>query len=197
MTLQAAKCPNCAGSLEVPDDKATVKCLYCKSEIVVRDAIQLAIGRVKHFTKAEPIRQEPNPEQSHRRRVGAKRSFTVSGISLVVSLISGVALAAMGNDDFSGLEALIFVVALMVLGLSFAIAVMAFIFGLILNAHADAPSSNQLLGWIGPCPYCETQVTMGAADKGLTCPACHKRFVLRESKFVSVDTPVGVAGVGA
>lgn len=42
MPFKAAKCPNCAGDIQVPDDRDSVKCMYCGSDIVVREAIKLA-----------------------------------------------------------------------------------------------------------------------------------------------------------
>lgn len=45
----AAKCPQCAGSLQVPDDRDTVKCMYCGVDVVVRQAIQLVSGNSKNF----------------------------------------------------------------------------------------------------------------------------------------------------
>jgi hypothetical protein len=44
MTFKPAKCPNCAGDLQVPEDRDSVKCMYCGSDIVVREAIRLAGG---------------------------------------------------------------------------------------------------------------------------------------------------------
>lgn len=44
MSFKPAKCPNCAGDLQVPEDRDTVKCMYCGSDIVVREAIKLAGG---------------------------------------------------------------------------------------------------------------------------------------------------------
>jgi DNA-directed RNA polymerase subunit RPC12/RpoP len=44
MTFKPAKCPNCAGDLQVPEDRDSVKCMYCGSDIVVREAIKLAGG---------------------------------------------------------------------------------------------------------------------------------------------------------
>jgi len=44
MTFKPAKCPNCAGDLQVPDDRDSVKCMYCGSDIVVREAVKLAGG---------------------------------------------------------------------------------------------------------------------------------------------------------
>lgn len=42
MTFRPANCPSCGGSLQVPDDHSTVKCLYCGGTVIVRDAIQAA-----------------------------------------------------------------------------------------------------------------------------------------------------------
>ncbi len=44
MEFKAAKCPNCNGDLQVPDDKDVVKCMYCGNDIFVREAIKLVIG---------------------------------------------------------------------------------------------------------------------------------------------------------
>ena len=42
--FKPAKCPNCAGDLQVPDDRDSVKCMYCGSDIVVREAMRLSGG---------------------------------------------------------------------------------------------------------------------------------------------------------
>ena len=39
MTFKAAACPNCSAAIQVPDDKTTVKCIYCSSQIVVRETL--------------------------------------------------------------------------------------------------------------------------------------------------------------
>lgn len=44
MNFKAAICPSCGGQLQVPDDRDSVKCMYCGSDIVVREAIQKASG---------------------------------------------------------------------------------------------------------------------------------------------------------
>lgn len=46
MAFKAAKCPNCAGELQVPDERNTVKCMYCGSDIIVREAIKAAVAGV-------------------------------------------------------------------------------------------------------------------------------------------------------
>jgi len=40
--FRPARCPNCSGSLQLPETVQRVKCLYCGQDIVVRDAIKLA-----------------------------------------------------------------------------------------------------------------------------------------------------------
>jgi len=42
--LKAAICPYCGGDLRVPEDRTTVKCMYCGKDILVRQAIQATIG---------------------------------------------------------------------------------------------------------------------------------------------------------
>lgn len=51
MGFQAAKCVQCGGALQVPDDRDIVKCMYCGVDIVVREAINLQIsqGNPKNF----------------------------------------------------------------------------------------------------------------------------------------------------
>lgn len=44
MTFKAAVCPSCGGELQVPDNRDTVKCMYCGTDIIVREAIQAVNG---------------------------------------------------------------------------------------------------------------------------------------------------------
>ncbi|MEI6214606.1 MAG: CFI-box-CTERM domain-containing protein [Desulfuromonadales bacterium] len=46
MDFKAAKCPSCAGELQLPDNLDSAKCMYCGNTIVVREAIKLAAGSV-------------------------------------------------------------------------------------------------------------------------------------------------------
>lgn len=41
MKFVAAKCPNCKGDLQVPDNKDVVKCMYCGGDIFVREVINV------------------------------------------------------------------------------------------------------------------------------------------------------------
>lgn len=60
MSFKAAKCPNCAGDLQVPDDRDNVKCMYCGSDIVVREVIQAAVGGVNIENLLKLARHLPN-----------------------------------------------------------------------------------------------------------------------------------------
>jgi len=44
MAFKAAICPSCGGNLQVPDDRDSVKCMYCGTDIIVRQAIQAGAG---------------------------------------------------------------------------------------------------------------------------------------------------------
>jgi len=44
MGFQAAKCPSCAGDIQVPTDRDVVKCMYCGVDVVVREAIRAVAG---------------------------------------------------------------------------------------------------------------------------------------------------------
>lgn len=41
--FKLAKCPSCGGSLQVPEDRARVKCMYCGNDIVVKEAVAAAV----------------------------------------------------------------------------------------------------------------------------------------------------------
>lgn len=49
MNFVAASCPSCSGALQVPDDRDSVKCMYCGVDVVVRQAIKLISGNVSNF----------------------------------------------------------------------------------------------------------------------------------------------------
>jgi tetratricopeptide (TPR) repeat protein len=40
MELKLAKCPNCGGELQLPDNKVSATCIFCDSKIIVADAIK-------------------------------------------------------------------------------------------------------------------------------------------------------------
>jgi tetratricopeptide (TPR) repeat protein len=49
MAFQAAKCPQCAGALQVPDDRDFIKCMYCGIDVAVRQAISLVNANEKNY----------------------------------------------------------------------------------------------------------------------------------------------------
>src|SRR5688572_15693536 len=42
MEFKPAQCPTCGGSLQLPDNRRTVNCMYCGATVVVHEAIQAA-----------------------------------------------------------------------------------------------------------------------------------------------------------
>lgn len=40
MNLIPAKCPNCGGELQLPENKTTVTCIYCDTKIIVSEAVK-------------------------------------------------------------------------------------------------------------------------------------------------------------
>lgn len=51
MEFIAAKCPNCAGDLRLPDDKKQVKCMYCGVDVLVQPAIKAAQANANSLLK--------------------------------------------------------------------------------------------------------------------------------------------------
>jgi len=49
MPFVAAICPQCAGKLQVPDDRDVVKCMYCGVDVIVRQAVRLVHGNTTNF----------------------------------------------------------------------------------------------------------------------------------------------------
>jgi len=39
----------------------------------------------------------------------------------------------------------------------------------------------------GECPWCGTQVTSPMASQGVDCPACKKRIVIKDKRFIKVE----------
>jgi hypothetical protein len=166
MTFKAAKCPDCGGALQVPDDRAMVKCMYCGVDVIVREAIQLAAGRVKEFTYTTPITRPKD-------RIGSKMLLTFGGI---------IAL--------SGIELLF----LMQIGLAIFLLGLALCFLIPSIMRLRRPKEIKQIGIKGLCPYCETPVSnyqiFGVKNVGTDCEACKRRIVIRDNKFFSVDTPI-------
>lgn len=48
MSFIPAKCPSCGGDLQVPNDRDSVKCMYCGGTVIVREAAAAASGVQVH-----------------------------------------------------------------------------------------------------------------------------------------------------
>jgi tetratricopeptide (TPR) repeat protein len=44
MEFKPAQCPSCGGSLQLPDDRTSVNCMYCGGSVIVQEAIQAAVS---------------------------------------------------------------------------------------------------------------------------------------------------------
>ena len=51
MEFIAAKCPNCAGELRLPDDKKQIKCMYCGFDVFVCEAVNAAGTNLENLTR--------------------------------------------------------------------------------------------------------------------------------------------------
>jgi hypothetical protein len=151
----------------VPDDRESVICMFCGSNIIVQQAIQLATGRVQTFTTASEVERQSNT-------AGFGIALVVFAVIILLIAIS----AAANTRDISGV--------LIVVAFSAALVGI----GILLIRHKGNPT---LLGYQGDCPYCGTKINFPVNVIGLDCFACNKRIVYRDRKFLSVDTPVGFA----
>jgi tetratricopeptide (TPR) repeat protein len=58
MEFVAAKCPNCAGELRLPEDMKRAKCMYCGFDVIVREAINAAGASVENWLKLASTAEE-------------------------------------------------------------------------------------------------------------------------------------------
>lgn len=68
ITFKAALCPSCGGVLQLPENKKIVSCIYCKSDILVQDAIRSAAATPSVdnlLTLAESARDGGNWQQAY------------------------------------------------------------------------------------------------------------------------------------
>jgi DNA-directed RNA polymerase subunit RPC12/RpoP len=203
MNFKPALCPSCGGKMQIPDDISTVKCMYCGVEVIVKEAVRLA-GRVKEFTKATAIEKVSRPigdkkvedflesrglstewkplnVKQHR-----NQTFFIAGVLVTIGLLIAVATSDPALRFTAIFTCLVFAIPFFI----FRMAAMNRI------KKADEEMSKMkpkvaIIGYEGHCPYCDTKITLKPDVLGENCPACQKRIVLRDSKFYSVDTPVG------
>lgn len=169
------------------DDLVKVKCMYCGVDVIVQEAIQLARGRVKEFTSAEPLMTEVKVSSEVEGKPKAQTIICFALAALCVVAGIGIITTAQGKVDegffrFGG-------------GVSIFMALVFFVAG-IPKQGKPAEYKTVPSGWKGECPYCSTVITLPLAV-GADCYACNKRIVIRESNFQSIDTPVSGIETGA
>lgn len=203
MIFKPALCPSCGGKMQIPDDMNTVKCMYCGVEVIVKEAVRLA-GRVKEFTKATPIEKISKPigdkkvaDLLESRGLSSEwkpldvsqhrnQTFVIVGVAGVIALL----IAFVTDDPALRFSAIVTYLIIAIPFFLFRMSAMKRI------QKADEEMSKMqpqtiIVGYEGNCPYCETKITMKPDVLGSDCPACQKRIVLRDSKFYSVETPIG------
>jgi uncharacterized Zn finger protein (UPF0148 family) len=68
-------------------------------------------------------------------------------------------------------------------GIGAVVGVPLILFGLL------SPFIGALLGWTGlkgQCPWCAAPITSPAGAQGIDCPACKKRIVIRDRRFIKI-----------
>jgi hypothetical protein len=141
--------------------------MYCGVDVVVRDAIQLAAGRVKESTSATAI----------------TKPLGASSCSVVLLTFGGLLLIC----AFVALRDLELGIALLFVGIALACIVPSFM-------RLARRHETKEIGIEGACPYCGSHVRafhiLGVKNPGTDCDACKRRIVISENRFFSVDTPV-------
>lgn len=67
MEFIAAVCPQCAGNLQVPDDRDTIKCMYCGTDIIIKDASDSKHKKLKNLaTLAQSALNSSNYAESYK-----------------------------------------------------------------------------------------------------------------------------------
>ena len=61
MAFKAAVCPSCAGELQVPDNRDLVKCMYCGSDIIVREVLRTgSTVNIENILKLARVAEKSN-----------------------------------------------------------------------------------------------------------------------------------------
>lgn len=189
MNFKSANCPSCGGNLQLPDNLNTVKCMYCGVDIVVQDAIRLS-GRVKELTQATPVEKTynfPEPEVAIRRAKNTRNSFFIA--FFVLSGIISLCIGSISSQNEKGFALFLFIFSTIIIIILY-FATRKSSKKVIEELSKPSIPEKMLIGYEGQCPYCNSLISLKASGLGDNCPACHKRIVIRDSKFYSVDTPV-------
>jgi DNA-directed RNA polymerase subunit RPC12/RpoP len=184
VTFKAARYPTCGGDLQVHDDRTVVKCMYCGGEVIVREAIRLAAGRVREFTTATAVEKVIDESTPFPVEQVKNQSYFIFAVLIGIGLLS---LLCAGGEF-----GVIMIATSIVIGIIMLVIRSSNIKKL--EQANEEMSKIQprkvLMAYKGHCPYCDTKITLPPNVPGADCSACNKRIVIRDTKFFSVDTPV-------
>jgi DNA-directed RNA polymerase subunit RPC12/RpoP len=158
--------------------------MYCGGEVIVREAIRLAAGRVREFTTATAIERVIDESVPFPVRRVKNQSYLIFAVLISLGLLS--LLCAGGKFGVSILASFVVIGIIMLVISSANIKKLEQA-----NEYmSKTPPRKVPVAYKGHCPYCDTEITLPPNVPGTDCPACNKRIVIRDAKFFSVDTPV-------
>jgi predicted RNA-binding Zn-ribbon protein involved in translation (DUF1610 family) len=183
MDFKVVKCPSCGGKLEIEEGKTLISCVYCGSIVKAQEVLRTQ-SNVRDFTIATKL-------EKVRDHVPFNPAPVKLQTNVMLGLFGSFGLIALALSGGSGVVILI---GLVILGLVPVVyTVRTNNLNKIIAADEEFAKKGpavSVIGYEGACPYCGTVVTAIANVSGETCPACHKRYLIRDSKFFSVETPV-------
>jgi phosphatidylglycerophosphate synthase len=97
MTFKAATCPSCGGALQVPEDRTTVKCVYCDVDVILREDTQSAAMKATEEIAGTVVKSAPTAK-------GFAKALIGFG---VVTLLFSLALLAQAYDKTYGAIAMV------------------------------------------------------------------------------------------
>jgi predicted RNA-binding Zn-ribbon protein involved in translation (DUF1610 family) len=183
MDFKVAKCPSCGGKLQIEVSTTVISCAYCGSTVKAQEVLsaQSIVRALTVATKLEKVRNH-TPFDPYSMKLQT---------NVVLGLFSAFGLIALTLSEGSEIMILI---GLVVLGL------MPVVYTARTNKLSKIIAADEefakkgpavmVIGYEGECPYCGTTVTAGVNVSGETCLACHKRYIIRDCKFFSIETPV-------
>ena len=67
MPFKTAKCPNCAGDIEVPEDRDSAKCKYCGGDVFFKESIKIVGGvNIYSLLNLARIAEKSNARESYK-----------------------------------------------------------------------------------------------------------------------------------
>ena len=106
MEFVAAKCPECGGALQIPDDRDRVFCTYCGCQIIVDEGPnsftyrKVNVARIKEAELNAHLEEKKLENDIFNKAMANKRAMVIGVLGLVLC-IGGVLLFgdSLGSDD--------------------------------------------------------------------------------------------------